>query len=296
MMPKMNGIETTKRLRDMGYNQPIVALTASAVAGQAEMFLQNGFDDFISKPMDLRQVNFVLNKLIRDKQTLEVIEAARQMAIKQKEQTNHQEPAWYDDIQVDQSLANQKIDGLDIKKGLERYDGDEKTYLAILRSYARSTRTTLGLIETVTEDEITNYGIRVHGIKGASNDISAVKIGKEAEMLEKAANDGDISLIQERNPAFLEATEKLLDDIEELLLVIENDSSKPKKDKPDNELLSKLLTACDDSDMENADAVLAEIEKYQYTADDGLAHWLHYNINIANFQIIVERLSGYLGK
>ena len=77
MMPQMDGIETTKRLREMGYKEPIVALTANAVSGQAEAFLRNGFDEFISKPIDIRQLNMVLNKLVRDKQPEEVLEAAR---------------------------------------------------------------------------------------------------------------------------------------------------------------------------------------------------------------------------
>ena len=69
MMPEMDGIEATKIIRDMGYTKPIVALTANAVTGQAEMFLNNGFDDFISKPIDVRSMNLILNKLIRDRHT-----------------------------------------------------------------------------------------------------------------------------------------------------------------------------------------------------------------------------------
>jgi len=46
-MPKMDGVEAVKIIREMGYTQPIVALTANAVTGQEEMFLANGFDDFI---------------------------------------------------------------------------------------------------------------------------------------------------------------------------------------------------------------------------------------------------------
>ena len=86
MMPQMDGIEATKIIRDMGYEHPIVALTADAVIGQAEIFLANGFDDFISKPIDVRQMNAVLNKLVRDKQPPEVIEAARRQAEAQKGQ------------------------------------------------------------------------------------------------------------------------------------------------------------------------------------------------------------------
>ena len=77
MMPMMDGIETTKRIRALGYTEPIVALTANAITGQADIFLKSGFDDFISKPIDIRQLNLVLNKLIRDKQAAEVLEAAR---------------------------------------------------------------------------------------------------------------------------------------------------------------------------------------------------------------------------
>ena len=72
MMPEMDGIETTQYLRDLGYVNPIIALTANAVMGQSEMFLQNGFDDFISKPIDVHRLNDVLNKYVRDKQPPEV--------------------------------------------------------------------------------------------------------------------------------------------------------------------------------------------------------------------------------
>jgi len=67
MMPQMDGVEATKIIRDMGYTQPIVALTADAVSGQADMFLANGFDEFVSKPIDIRKLDLVLNKFVRDK-------------------------------------------------------------------------------------------------------------------------------------------------------------------------------------------------------------------------------------
>jgi len=67
MMPKMDGIKTTEILREMGYKSPIVALTANAVIGQKEMFLSNGFDNFISKPIDSRELNHILTELIQNK-------------------------------------------------------------------------------------------------------------------------------------------------------------------------------------------------------------------------------------
>ena len=78
MMPEMDGIETIKKLRDLGYTRPVIALTANALAGQSEMFMQNGFDDYISKPIDVRQLDSALKRYVRDKQPVDVIEAAQQ--------------------------------------------------------------------------------------------------------------------------------------------------------------------------------------------------------------------------
>ncbi|MCL2230109.1 MAG: ATP-binding protein [Treponema sp.] len=66
MMPKMDGIETTKRLRELGYTGFIVALTANALVGNDKMFENNGFDEFLPKPIDLNQLDTILNKFIRD--------------------------------------------------------------------------------------------------------------------------------------------------------------------------------------------------------------------------------------
>jgi len=67
MMPQMDGIETTQKLRSLGYKGCIVALTANALVGNSEMFLNNGFDGFISKPIDTIQLDEILNKYVRDK-------------------------------------------------------------------------------------------------------------------------------------------------------------------------------------------------------------------------------------
>jgi len=67
MMPKMDGIETTKKLRELGYTGFIVALTANALVGNDRMFENNGFDGFIAKPVDIKQINRILNKFVRDK-------------------------------------------------------------------------------------------------------------------------------------------------------------------------------------------------------------------------------------
>ena len=67
MMPKMDGIITTEKLRELGYKDAIVALTANALMGNDELFAQHGFNGFISKPIDVSRLNDVLNLFIRDR-------------------------------------------------------------------------------------------------------------------------------------------------------------------------------------------------------------------------------------
>ena len=67
MMPTLNGVEATKKIRESGYKRPIVALTANALTGQADIYLSNGFDAFITKPIDTRELDAILKKLIRGK-------------------------------------------------------------------------------------------------------------------------------------------------------------------------------------------------------------------------------------
>ncbi|MCL2207133.1 MAG: ATP-binding protein, partial [Fibromonadales bacterium] len=64
MMPEMDGVDATKRIRELGYNLPIVALTANAIHGTKEMFLENGFNDFLSKPIDITKLNAILENWI----------------------------------------------------------------------------------------------------------------------------------------------------------------------------------------------------------------------------------------
>ena len=82
-----------------------------------------------------------------------------------------------------------------------------------------------------------------------------------------------------------------MNDLEEFLLKNAPDQYKTKMDSPDPKHLKKLLKACEKYDMDEVDAVMAEIEKCEYSNDEGLALWLRENVNQMNFRQIVERLT-----
>jgi len=211
MMPEMDGVEAVKKIRKLGYNHPIVALTANAVTGQATMFLNSGFDDFISKPIDMRQMNRVLHEFVRNKQPQDVLNTVKRQVAEKEKIANIE----CKECSPCTSLTN--ISGLDVNKGIARYGLSEETYVKILSAYSSNVRQLLSTIENINENELLNYKITVHGIKGASLDIFASSVSESAATLEKAALDGDIDYINQNNPTFLESTKTFLDNLDNML-------------------------------------------------------------------------------
>jgi len=295
MMPGMDGIETVKHIRGAGYREPIVALTANAVGGQAEIFLQNGFNDFIAKPIDMRQLNVIMNTYVRDKQPQEVIDEARrqtQNAPKfpaRQEQPESEKPA-AEQIASDSIFSGVEIDGLNIINGIKRFNGNEKIYFDVLRSYTASVRAMLDNIEIFNEENLSDYIIKVHGIKGTSFDIFAEQISKEAKDLEEAGKAGDLEYIKKNHSSFMENARNLVSNINEMISNIDSDSDKPLKDKPDTKILQKLIKACDDFDMDEADNAMAELEKFKYESDNDLILWLRDAVDMMQFKEIVQKL------
>ncbi|MCL2102720.1 MAG: ATP-binding protein, partial [Syntrophorhabdaceae bacterium] len=180
MMPKMDGIEATKTLRDlMGYTRPIVALTASAVVGQEEMFLENGFDDFISKPVDLYRMDMVLNKFIRDKQPPEVIDAARRQQNKNSENVADDKMP---NITADPQLA--KIFARDAERALI-------TLEAVVTNRFRR------------DNDLQIFVINIHAMKSALINIGEPALANNAYKLEQAGKSGNISVMLSETAAFL---------------------------------------------------------------------------------------------
>ncbi len=194
MMPKMDGMEATKIIRDLGYEKPIVALTANAVAGQLKLFLESGFDEFISKPIDIRQLNSVLNKLIRDKQTPEVIAAAQ----KQKQEMG--EAALRNKYKSDPALYTVFL--LDVRK-----------ILPILED-------TLAKIDETTGEDLSLFSVSVHAIKSALINIGESAASKLAFTLEKAGKEQNRIVIKAQTQALIDEVLRIKAKIESQRTVV----------------------------------------------------------------------------
>ncbi|MCL2212042.1 MAG: response regulator, partial [Treponema sp.] len=292
MMPGMDGIEAVKHIREAGYKGTIVALTADAIGGQADIFIKNDFNDFILKPIDIRQLNIIMNTYVRDKQPQNVLDEARSFAKRQQEtqemQAQNEKPA--EQIAPDSVFFGAEIHGLDVNKCFKRFDRNEKVYINILRSYTAGVSSMLDKIETFNEDTLADYIIIVHGIKGVSYDISADEIAEEARGLEEAGKANDINYIKINHSSFMEHARNLISGIENVLSKLDTNSDKPVKDKPDIKILDNLVSACNDFDMDGADEAMDELEKYKYESDNDLIVWLRERIDRMEFEEIAKYL------
>ena len=108
---------------------------------------------------------------------------------------------------------NIKIPGLDVKKGLDLYDGDEEIYILVLKSFAKNIPASLSKLKNVSLDTLSSYQIGIHGIKGTSANIGAENLRIQASELEILAKTTDISSITEKNDIFIKQAEDLINEI-----------------------------------------------------------------------------------
>jgi signal transduction histidine kinase/CheY-like chemotaxis protein len=272
MMPGMDGIEALRIIRNLegAYFKelPVIALTANAVSGMKEMFLEQGFSDYLAKPIEMIKLHEILEKWLP---------AEKQIKNRRPESG----PAGLFD--------GARLEGIDLEEGAERY-GD--AFPEILRSYAASIPEFLAVLKNVSRETLDAYTITVHGIKGTSRQICAGEVGREAELLETAAKAGDWETIQAHNGNLIETLTALLENLEAFLAASGEPKEKSPAGEPDRALLNALLEACKDYDITAMEEVLAKLEAHTYTSGAELVSWLRKQLDNVDYDAIRERLEG----
>ncbi|MDR0784867.1 MAG: response regulator [Treponema sp.] len=222
MMPGMDGIEALKAIRAMGNDEyfqsvPVVMLTANAVMGMKDMFLANGFNDYISKPIDIARLDEILARWIP--------------SVKKQKMDNIPTPY--------EETDSFSIEGIDAQKGLNMAGGSMKVYKEILATYVKDVNNRLPMlyafgqsIKTATPDEksLSLFVTHVHALKSASAGIGALALSSEALALETAGRNVDTPTIRQNLNAFCENLSSLIDRIESVM---------PKPDEDDGEAVAE---------------------------------------------------------
>jgi HPt (histidine-containing phosphotransfer) domain-containing protein len=227
-------------MRSMGYKRPIVALTANAVIGQSDKFLKNGFDDFISKPIDIRQLNNVLNKLIRDKQPREVVTAARLKTSVSEEKT----------------VIDKTMDSI-FPRLVEIFIRDASKSASLLEEIINKP-------DALEGDNLQTYIIKVHSMKGALGIIGEMELSSFASKLEKAGREKDFAVISADSHVFLDKLKAL---IEKLKQGKEKDNSGQTAEQETEYLHGKLKTlieACSNLDKKTAKNAIKELNEKKW--------------------------------
>ena len=294
MMPGMDGIETVSIIRnkigtEYSREVPIIALTANAIKGNEEMFLSCGFNAFLSKPIDVLQLDSILNTWISNKQSKETLEQAKKekKLLKIKESTA--------DMGI---FKDAGLNCIEIGKGIERY-GSEAAYLKVIRSYWKHTPPLLKKLLTLSSDDsgisLAEYGIIVHGIKGSSYGVFAEEAAEKAFELEKAAKNGDFKFVNARNNSFIEKMNSIMADLETLLKNIEKEKKgNENAPAPDPALLYALLEAARDYKASRIEQIIGKLESYTYDSGNDLVCWLRNQFDNLEYDAIQERLTALL--
>ncbi len=185
LMPDMDGIETTHKIRALENNEnskkPIIALTANALSGMREIFLSEGLNDFLSKPIEPAKLNAILADWIPvDKIKYDTEESAADADSEQK-------PA-----------EDSAIEGINYQNGLGFAGGDKPTYLDILKTFSNDyEKRDKELHNMLTADNIQGFTTNIHGLKSAARYVGADTVSDLAANLENAGINNDKAFIDE---------------------------------------------------------------------------------------------------
>ena len=255
MMPDKDGIETLKDMRRISdspnSSTPIVCPTANAISGMREMYINAGFDDYITKPIDPERLEaLLLEYLPKDK-----IGPAS-------------EDGDDDDFFIPDFLWH--IDALDVNTGVT-HCGSRESYIATLKMYYDSAEKNADEIEKYWEErDIKNTTIKIHALKSTSRVIGAHELGEFAARLEKAGESGDVETLEKEIGALLTDYKELVKELEPLdekrIVAVDNDL--PMISNEDmNKAFSSLLKSCEAFDFDSVVNIVKSLEKYRFPED-----------------------------
>ena len=274
MMPMMDGIEAVQNIRsDCGENgrlPVIIALTANAMEGVREVFLANGFQEFITKPLDRRAMHMVLLKWIPEEKRITG-------------------GSWIDNLQSNNDwLRKIVIEGIDTDEVAGHYAGSLEEYNELLKLYCLDGKRKLKVLQELWADQdYEGYGIEVHALKSASANVGAIRLSSRAKEQEKAVSRGDLIFAGSHVSRLLEEYEEQLAHIQDYLDQNrkEEDMAVKSREVEKSELLRQAKSALDS--LENFEA-----KECAHKVESILEYRLEADIEAA-FEKIKEQLKLY---
>ena len=236
MMPGIDGTETTKLIRESGYTNAVIALTANVFDTQSNSIEMHGFTDLISKPIDKKQLDACLMKYIYDEEReIEYLKSGKNLHLLQSE-------------------LPEKID-IDAKLIEATHRDIEKTLKLLGRDFNDP--------KQIDPDYMKQFVIQVHGVKSALLHINETDLSETAGVLEKAGKENDLEVIGDIVPHFIEG-----------LKTVSKTLTPQERDYTDNddvlllsEQLDEIRSACESYDIKTTRNAVKVLKQNKWTRE-----------------------------
>ena len=247
MMPVMDGVEATKKIRELPgefyKNLPIIALTANAVSGAKESFIEAGMNDFVAKPIDIKDICAKIKSYLPEG-----------MIKKQVMTVEHQDKLTEEELP--------QIEGLNVREGIKNC-GSLELFLSLLGDFYKVIDMKSEKLEKcLADDMIRDYTIEVHALKNTARMIGAMVLSEFFYKMEQCGNAGDVKTIREQTPELL----TLYRSYQPILAPFGQANEEQKQEVSTETIkgaLDWLKEAVDSFDLDGADAALSELEAYK---------------------------------
>ncbi|MDD6572167.1 MAG: response regulator [Thermoflexaceae bacterium] len=286
MMPEMDGVETLKRIRKIhnGSNRvlTIIAFTANAVSGAREMFLKEGFDEFVSKPVEPLELERVLRKVLPKssimfvdenyKKYSNIEETKEKQVVQNREIINEQMPEKH--FKEDRIIQLENA-GIHTHSGMQYCGGDKEFYVDLLTKFAEDAgRKEKEINDFFIQEDFENYCIRVHALKSTAKMVGADSLSENAKHAEMAAKNHDADYIREHHEGLLLEYRQVVQCIYDVLdLDKKHDVQAAQGDELEisaDELLKRLAElkeGLDTFEADKAESLISEISAAVYRGE-----------------------------
>ena len=266
MMPVMDGIETTERIRQLQdeyyHTVPIIALTANALMDAREQFAKAGMNDFVAKPIEMKEICKCLKKWLPEELIMPVgasgqkkeAKAAPGVAVAAK---GAQDSAA---VQSGQSDPLPDLPGINAADGI-KYSGSEKLWYKLLGDFYKLIDAKANKLEKCLADGlIRDYTIEVHALKNTARMVGAGQLSEWFHRMEDCGNAGDVETITRETPDLLNELRSFKD----ILRPYGEAGNQNKREAAAEELieiLTRMRDAVDEFDLDSADEAMKELEQ-----------------------------------
>lgn len=274
MMPDLDGIETLHRMKALQdskcQNTPVVALTANAITGAKEMYLAEGFHEFLSKPIDPEKLEQMILSLL-----------PREMLMFHAGEENDGDVQTRSEVKEEiQNTSGETddnplpmVDGVDWNYGLLHLP-ERDMLLDTVADFYKTIDSEADCLEEFyhgikagdSQKMLERYRIKVHAMKSTANLIGATVLGGMAKILENAAKDADMDVLDSLTSIFLKEWRSYKDKLKKC---VKNTDEKIEinDDTVVLEKLEMLRDAMLEMDIDGMDQSMGELERFLYPDD-----------------------------